>query len=104
MIAKVRADVFERDGYCKLAAEDTIWYAGDSNIVKCEGPSHLVHIPPHTRAHTRGLPPEQRHNTQICLCGCRKHHDHIDGRQQPRIVVRCLTPDGTDGPIEVRVK
>ena len=105
VIAKVRADVAERDGRCRigwpLRPEDQTVAMFD--VMGCDGPSQWCHLPPKTRAQTRNMPPEQRHSTAWTIQACQRHHDRIDGRQQPRIVVRCLTPDGADGPIAVEV-
>lgn len=102
VIAKVRAADVERDGYCIfLWRIEELGYAGWP--LGCAGPSELAHLPPWTRAHTRGLPPEARHTTAHTAMLCRQHHAQLDGRQHPRIVVRCLTPDGADGPISVEV-
>ena len=103
VIAKVRADAVARDDYCRFSWECqslglTICV---DDVGPCDGPSEWCHLK--TRASTRNMPPEQRHGTAWTIQACQRHHNLLDGRQQPRIVVRCLTPDGTDGPISVEV-
>ena len=105
VIAKVRAAVVERDGYCRITHQHGLTLlALPRDLTDCGGYSQWTHLPPKTRAKTRKMPPEERHGTAWTIQACRRHHDLLDGRQRPRIVVRCLTPDGADGPIEVRVK
>ena len=104
--AQVRAACVERDGGCRFTMfhERTGMTRFTAHGLKgCDGSSHWCHLPPKTRAHTRRMPPEERHSTAWTIMACKFHHDRLDGRQQPRIVVRCLTPDGADGPISVEV-
>jgi hypothetical protein len=104
VIKAVRAACVERDGYCRVRQShhyDKILL--DLDLLECAGSSQFTHLPPKTRAATRNMAPEERHGTAWTIQACRRHHDMIDGRQRPRIVVRCLTPDGADGPIAVEV-
>jgi hypothetical protein len=106
VIKKVRAAVVERDGECRLWRDFISRWQNETvttYIGFCFGPSQWTHLPPKTRAATRKMAPEQRHGTAWTIMACERHHDLLDGRQQPRIVVRCLTPDGADGPIAVEV-
>jgi hypothetical protein len=103
---QVREAVVERDGHCRISWEHrrTGMTVMDFDLLGCKGDSQFCHLPPKTRAATRKMPPEERHGTAWTLMACKFHHDRLDGRQQPRIVVRCLTPDGADGPITVEIR
>jgi hypothetical protein len=91
----VRAACVERDGYCRICR-----VTGErTNLSDPE----WCHLPPYTRAHTRGLPPHLRHSTKWTIMACKIHHDQIDGRMRPRIKVECLTHSGADGRIAVAV-
>ena len=95
---QVRAACVERDGYCRVAAGRD----GDCRFgvpILCAGLSQFVHLPPRTRAHTRGEAPEQRHQTAWTGMFCQAHHDRIDGRRLPKMTVEFLTADRADGPL-----
>lgn len=84
----VRAECVERDGYCLVLK------LGKPG---CKGPSEWAHFAGHRRSQTRGLPPEQRHDTRFSGMLCRKHHrDEEAGRW--RVVYR--TAQYADGPID----
>lgn len=91
VISCVRAACVERDGYCRVAGHGP-----------CAGPSEWVHLPPRTRAQTRGMTPERRHSSAWTLMACRQHHNRIDGRQRPRLTVAPWSNrDGADGPLVI---
>ena len=106
VIRKVRAACFQRDGYCRLYLGMGPLVRGDQispDIDGCRGLSHWCHLPPKTRAATLKMPPEERHGTAWTLMACKCHHDLLDGRQRPRIIVKFLTEAGANGPIAVEV-
>ena len=105
VIAKVRAADVARDDYCRFSWEcqSLGLTVLKDDLGPCDGDSHWCHLPPKTRAKTRNMPPEERHGTVWTIMACKFHHDRLDDRQQPRIVVRCLTDAGADGPISVEV-
>ena len=84
-----RAICVERDGYCAAAQKQ---------IPGCDGPQEMAHLPPRTRAHTRNMPPEYRHDPSYVAILCARHHDMLDGRRHPRLVVKFLTDQGMNGP------
>jgi len=98
VVKAVRAACVLRDGLCRLSDEP--W----SVTAVCRGPSQWTHLPPFTRARTRGLPPERRHSTAWTIMACQRHHDMIDGRRTPTLKVFCLTDKGANGPIQVSVE
>jgi hypothetical protein len=81
-IKAVRLLALERDGRC--------WFATNrqgSEWIHCLGLPELAHLPPRQRAHTRGMAPEYRHNLQYVAICCQHHHDRVDGRSGPRLVI-----------------
>ncbi len=56
-----------RDGPC-----------GVSIVGGCAGFTELMHLRPFTRAQTRGMAPEIRHQKAYTMNGCRKHHRLYD--------------------------
>lgn len=71
----VRAQCVEMDGYCLLCSDD------------CKGPSEWAHLPPRTRAQTRNRAPDFRHALDYTAMLCQWHHDHVDGRLLPMLVI-----------------
>lgn len=71
-----RAACVERDGACRLAGA---W---------CLGRSEMCHLPPRTRAATRNMPPEYRHDPNFVAMLCSWHHDRLDGRIGPSLVIK----------------
>lgn len=100
---QVRAMCVLRDGYCRLGVIHDIT-RGHTKIGECFGPSQWTHLPPFTRAQTRNMAPEQRHSTAWTIQACEFHHDRIDGRRWPKLIVTPTTDRGADGPIRVEVK
>jgi len=90
VIKRVRAKCVVRDGFCRLMG-----------IGPCEGVSEWAHLRPKTRAHTRGLPPEERHQTAFSAQMCTAHHWAYDAGD---IKLKPLTDKGADGPMSVRVR
>lgn len=79
----VRAIVAARDGYCRA------WRLGP-----CEGALEWAHLEDKRRAHTVGMPPEERHTTTHTCMLCTRHHQLYDARA---FRVEFLTPNGADG-------
>lgn len=89
-IRRVRAKCVERDGLCRLMG-----------VGPCFGVSEWAHLRPKTRAHTRGLPPEERHQTAYSAQMCTAHHYAYDAGD---IKLEPLTDKGADGPMSVKVR
>ena len=87
----VRAEVVERDGYCRLA--DT-WTFG-----RCGGASEWAHWGQSKRCKTRGLPPEVRHTSFGTLMLCRLHHQGPQGYDSHGFEIEAMTAHGADGPL-----
>src|SRR3990167_11333634 len=87
VIARVRAIVVERDGGCRAR-----------HLGKCEGMLEWAHLHHVSRAKTRGMAPEVRHQMSGTLLLCAGHHDDYDEHR--------LTIDGTtlgaDGPLVIQ--
>lgn len=94
----VRDACIERDTWCLLEARGQT-----ASVGPCVGPSEWAHLPPWTRAHTRNMPLEVRHSTAGSAMLCRTHHDHVDGRRHPRVIITCLSDRGADGPITAQL-
>lgn len=89
VVTRVRADVVLRDGYCR-------WLS--VGLGACSGPSEWAHAPWNTRAHSRGMEPDERHSTADTLMCCRRHHQELDGRAYPRLQITALeSQKGADG-------
>lgn len=85
---RVRAEVAERDGYCRVPQ----YFLPDP----CDGPSEWAHFGDGKRFKTRGMAPEKRHMTAASLMLCRKHHANYD---TGRLRISALTEDGCDGQL-----
>lgn len=81
-IKTVREQAVERDGRCWFAT-----HGPGHEWIHCAGVPQLAHLPPRTRAHTRGMPLEYRHALAYVAMLCRAHHDRVDGRSGPRLVI-----------------
>lgn len=81
VIKRVRAEVADRDGYCRAAAH---------GITACAGVSEWAHMTEKRRARTMGQPPEVRHTPEHSLMLCERHHDDYD---ESRIVIVPLNPE-----------
>jgi hypothetical protein len=86
----VRADVFERDWDCRVVGMAP---------AACDGPHEWAHLRPFTRAQTRNMAPEERHQTAYSARMCREHHRMYDAGLFDIVY---LDPErGADGPIQV---
>ena len=85
VLKAVRADCVKRDGWCLFGLFVDL-------ILECKGPSEWAHLPPKTRAQTRGRPPEERHQLAYTAMLCRAHHDRVDGRAYPRLTIETPLP------------
>lgn len=96
--AKIRADVAERDGLCRLGEWENNpddWHSDAVNDV-CDGGSQWAHFGEKKRFKTRGLPPEERHTMAGSLMLCEKHHDDYD---EGRLVITAQTSLDCNGPL-----
>ena len=103
----VRAQCVERDGPCRAALYPFGTGSGLGGDVtdiwhECEGLSEWAHLHAKRRSKTRGMAPEDRHDTAHSLMLCKRHHDQYDGRATPRLVITALTRRGADGPLKFR--
>lgn len=96
VIKAVRAACVERDGLCRYWKDA---FEACFVAVECSGPSEWAHL--ESRARTRNMAPELRHNTATSLMLCKHHHDRLDGRARPRLRVT-VTGKGADGPLTWR--
>ncbi len=94
---KVRGDVMTRDGVCRLA-----FVVGEFRfrIGRCEGVSEFAHLGEFRRFKTRGMLPEERHNTPGTMSLCTKHHRLYDAHTMN---IEALTEDGADGAMRFTV-
>ncbi len=86
-LAACRRHADLRDGLCKVSV------LGD-----CDGVSELMHLRPFTRAQTRGMAPEIRHQTAYTMNGCTKHHRAYD---EGTLTLAMFEGMGANGPIRV---
>ncbi len=94
VIKTVRAACVLRDGYCRAQKfADTSWSA-PLVVGPCSGPSEWAHLL--TRAQTRNMAPEVRHQTAWSMMLCRQHHHDLDAH---KINVECLGDRGADGEV-----
>lgn len=91
IIKDVRAQVVERDGFCRVAKNLTLGFLGP-----CAGVSEWAHVGQHRRCFTRKMDPEVRHTTAGTVMFCSGHHHAYDGHT---FTVEPLTEEGTDGPV-----
>ena len=98
VIKKVRPQVVDRDGYCRLYRLDVITRGAVTQIFgACEGPSEWSHYnETHRRSKTMGQAPELRHCVEHSMMLCRKHSQMYD---QNQIRIKELTDRGCNGPI-----
>jgi hypothetical protein len=82
----VREKVFARDRACRAC------HGGRRNWLHDQ--MHELR----SRAHTRGLPPEERFNTKNCVRLCADCHTDVTER---RLWIYATTEDGADGYLEV---
>jgi hypothetical protein len=82
---RVKGIVKRRDGHCRLGKAAPV--VGD-----CMGASTWQHYT--RRSETRGMAPQERHNTATSGMNCMRHHRMID---EYEITVEYLTDKGADG-------
>jgi hypothetical protein len=92
--AKVRVECVDRDGFCRFAAVAQYDFLG-----ACVGYSEWAHMHHKRRSKTRGLPPEERHDSAWTFMGCTRHHTAYDRKQ---FTVKSLTAAGANGDLRVR--
>lgn len=92
VVNTVRRDVMLRDGGCR--------FRFNPELGACWGPVAWCHLWDKVRSHTRGMEPAERHLTSHSLAACAAHHDAIDGRAYPKLVLKPLTPDKANGPLQ----
>lgn len=88
VIARIRALVVERDGYCRLQGK---------GLGACRGASEWAHLEHKRRAKTRGLPPEDRHTSAFSMMLCTFHHQRYDART---LGLAFRSERGADGPVQ----
>lgn len=86
-LAACRCHADMRDGPCKVSV-----------LGGCDGFSELMHLRPFTRAQTRGMAPEVRHQKAFTMNGCRRHHRAYDAGD---LVLAMFDGMGADGPMRV---
>ncbi len=91
VIAESRREIFLRDGGCR--------FRFNPELGPCRGALQYAHIWL-TRAHSRGMDALVRHDVSQGLCCCRSHHDAIDGRELPKLVLKPLTDLKANGPLQ----
>jgi hypothetical protein len=80
----------------KLKTHDLVWERDKAcRVTRVTSENDTMHEDP-SRAKTRGLPPEQRFNTRICIRLCPRIHEYV---QRGKIILTKLTDDGFNGPI-----
>lgn len=102
VIADVRPQVAERDGYCRLYVLDEGWREQLWKMFgMCGGASEWAHL--RKRSLTRRMDPEARHSTATSVMFCGNHHQH--GRcahERGTLDVAPLTEKGADGPLRFK--
>lgn len=97
VIAIVRPQVVERDGFCRLG-KNLLAAMGP-----CSGPSEWAHLGDSRRNNTKHLPAEERHTVAGSIMLCRGHHrqydGHILGARAERLWIEELTPDRANGAL-----
>ena len=88
VIKVVRAADVIRDGYCRRRRDDSMH--------TCLGASEWCHLRPFTRAQTKRMAPEIRHQTAYTMMLCTEtHFDYDHGALQ----IECLTDRGANGDV-----
>ena len=93
VIERIRAEVAERDGFCR------IWKDTNYQFGPCEGVSEWAHFDELRRFKTRGKPADERHTTAGSFMGCTRHHGMYD---QHRLDILPLSDNGADGELAYR--
>lgn len=106
----VRLECAARDGHCRLCFHGrSAWafhFSGDviADDLATErghgGPSAWAHMHARRRSQTRNQAPARRHDTKYSLMLCQRHHDHYDGRAQPRLLITALSRKGANGALK----
>lgn len=93
VIAAVRRQVVERDGYCLIGKLMTPPFS------ECMGPSEWAHVGEHRRFRTVGQAPERRHTTMGSCMLCDRHHFVYDAHEFD--IVPVDKAYGMDGAIKI---
>jgi len=93
-VKALRMAVMERDGGCRANHHRDL-------VGECEGRVAVAHWGDWRRFKTRGMAPEERHQTKGALALCRRHHQDYDGHQ---ILIVSMTDQGCDGPLFFALK
>lgn len=98
VIKAVRAEVADRDYYCRLyRLDDGLRGLLREMFGACRGRSEWSHYNlSHRRAKTVGRPPEQRHDRRYSLMLCDFHAAEYD---ENRMHIEATTDRGCDGPL-----
>ena len=86
-IQAVRAECERRDGFCRLS---------HGGYGPCTGKSEWAHLGDKTRAKTRGMAPEDRHDAAWTAMLCTGHHAAYDRHE---LDLRYLTARKANGPL-----
>lgn len=93
LVPLVREQCVDRDGYCRLA--------GVARFGPCSGPSQWAHHHEKSRAKTRNMAPEERHDRRWTFMMCQGHHeDGLYAYDLNRMDIEMLTERGADGPMQ----
>lgn len=101
LIRRVREEVVERDGSCRVG-KNLLAAMG-----RCWGPSEWAHFNQFKRFKTRNLPPEERHTAAGSLMLCRGHHASYDrrvllwGNAFTVLTIEALTEALCNGPLRL---
>jgi hypothetical protein len=94
-IAIVRAACVARDGFCRIGRKVQ---PGDG-FGACVGVSEWAHLWDKKRCFTRGMTPEERHDTAWTVQLCTRHHED---EERKRLVLRPLSAARANGELMVR--
>lgn len=91
-LAEVRAEVFARDGGCRIRKSGPTVGIVVEGYGACAGELELAHL--FRRSASRGMPPTVRHNTATAVCLCTKHHGM---EERHELAWAYMTPLRADG-------
>lgn len=93
VIDTVRAEVMAREGYgCR--------FRFNPELGKCQGAIQWCHLWDKVRSRTMGMNPAERHLSSHSLAACLAHHDAIDARAYPKLILKPLTDLKANGPLQ----
>ena len=95
VIRRVRREVVNRDGYCRVSNVNGDEFA---LVGWCEGVSEWAHLEEWRRFRTMGQRPEDRHTEEGTAQLCTKHHAQYDAHQWE---FQMLTTRGANGPMRI---